>query len=192
MFVHRTNVELGIEREDRALQRDAIADFPSESFHQLRSDDRSLPIIRKRFEIGRTHGVIIEHGRHVTVIDREIGEEIFLLLVVRAEPLHLTDIDDAGNLANLHFMRHWKCVREGDRRLHRKAVLASPGFREEREVFQNREQRGDEEENRRHQQYGEQRSKLVAKYVAQNELRKSHASALAEIVSIPSPAISTR
>src|ERR1043165_4019718 len=117
MLINGADVELRIHRKDRALERDAIADFPAEALHELRADDRALTVVRARLKVGVAHVVIVEHRFHMVVIDSEVREELLRLLVIRAEPLHLADIDDAGNLPDLRLMRDRQNVRQRDRRL---------------------------------------------------------------------------
>src|SRR5439155_27294045 len=80
---------------------------------------------------------------------------------------------------------------QGEGRLHRPPVLSPAGLREQGEVFENRQQGGDEEENGRHQQDRQRCPQFVPEQIAPDQLGEFHPSALDDMVSIPAVAIST-
>ena len=76
------------------------------------------------------------------------------------------------------FRANWLVsVGQRDGRLHRQTVLPLTHFRGLIEVPQDREQCGHEEENRSHQQRGQDGPHLVPEKIAADQLRESHASA---------------
>ena len=98
MDIRAADGQLGIERKDLALEGDAVADLPVEALHQLLADERAAAVGLKCGELLRVDFVVVEDGRHLVDVDGEVGEEVRLLLVVRADPLQLGGVDDARDL----------------------------------------------------------------------------------------------
>src|SRR5664279_4033876 len=101
MDVRAADGQLGIERKDLALERDAIANLPAEALHEIDADKCTAAIRLQRGQLLRIDLVVVENRGHLVDVDREVCEEVGLLLVVRADPLELGSIDDARKSTDL-------------------------------------------------------------------------------------------
>ena len=97
------DLEGQIDGEERAAQRDVLADAPAELLHGVLADQRG---VADRLEAGERARVDVVVGPDVgdrLGVDREVGEHVLRLVVDPAEPRVLVDRDDARD--RLHALR---------------------------------------------------------------------------------------
>src|SRR5262249_4850166 len=92
--------------EEGILDRDAVADFPAETLCRFCSGDRAgaifykiVPLIIRNAELGKNLALIFD-------VDRELREEILLVLVDAAEPVVVRERFYAGNAQDLVLIRN--------------------------------------------------------------------------------------
>ena len=84
--------ERPIARENRALQRDILAELPAEFTEQPLADQRARPVLQERLPlIGRNHDLRI-HREIRLWVDREVREEALAVAVSPAEPVRPTHV----------------------------------------------------------------------------------------------------
>src|ERR1043165_1897304 len=172
----RADRDLGIEREDLAMEGDAVADFPAEALHQVFAGHGALTVAHECGVLGVVELVLGEDVLDLGGIDAEDGEGVAPLLVVAAEPLAFRDVDDAGHLPDFLLVRVRQHRGERERGLHDDAVARARDV-QAFERGEDLDERGHEKEDRPHQRDHQQRAQLAPEEVPPHELRELHASA---------------
>src|SRR5262249_6393663 len=90
----------------RSLERDPVADLPSEALRKIRPCNGALPVFHKVVPLIVRH---YEFGIHMTVVlyvDHELRKEILLILIDAAEPMVVRDAFHAGDRADFVTVRN--------------------------------------------------------------------------------------
>ena len=90
-----------VDRKDAPLDRDPVADPPPEALGQHPPGERARAVADERIELGRVNFILGVHARELGRLAPELGEEVRLVDVDAAEPLHPCRQGDARHLLDL-------------------------------------------------------------------------------------------
>ncbi len=114
-IVYAANCQLQVHREDSSLKRNPVADVPAEPFSELDSGKGARPITNKGFELKWVDLVLRVHASELGRLAPELREEVALVDVDAAEPLHPDYQRDSRHLLDLLLIGNGHGCAEGDR-----------------------------------------------------------------------------
>src|ERR1700730_522196 len=158
----------------RILNRDPIADFPSEALCQTSPRDGSLAIFHKciPFIIGYAH---LGHNQALIFrVNDELREKVLFVLINAAEPVVMSDSFDALDLQNLVAVRKRNHIDQSRAINHHQAI--SPGqFRTAAERTSHYGEKGEQEERYRERSDRQNQSNLLAEQICKYKSVEFHA-----------------
>ncbi len=175
-FVDRLEVELPGSGEGRALDGDAVADLPAESLGEGRSRHAPRPVGQERLPLLLGDLELRVDGPVGVGVDRELGEEVLLVLVDPAEPRGEGHVRDPGDPLDAVAVRQGQGLDQRGPVDDHQAVVAcdvDPLV----EGAADRDQEPEEEQGDRERAEGEQGPHLLAAQVGQDEGQELHCGA---------------
>src|SRR5581483_6899631 len=167
--------EREVDGEDRAAERDLLADAPVELVERRLADERAVADRPEAGERLRLDLVVGPDLGHRVGIDREVREHVLRLVADAAEPRVVIDADHARDAADLVHEREGQPVREPRLVVDRDADVGRRALEDRVECARERQHGADEEDRERDRQRREDRAERMAEEVPEHETRVRHA-----------------
>src|SRR5579864_1409988 len=122
--IDAVNIELPVAGVNRALNWDAVANFPLKSLSGPLADNCAFAVVQESFPLIVRHHEFRIHQPPAFRLNRELRKEILLVLIDSAEPGSVSDLFNARHRSETSLIGFWKRLNKSNTVHHNQSIGA--------------------------------------------------------------------